>query len=445
MFVCYSFLPYTIDFEASELRNARIQSANGSPPTGGMSARDRRMSLGLTPGGTTHDEKIFRSYVSGSAAEIPSFDDPNGPAPSEPRDVSWGQSRKFTQPPSKAMFHVQPSLLSKGSKTPLNSNGQVVDTRTSTSDSPDGYATLTSPGTLHSADWVIKSAEQGNGALRNAVMAAENADILTHNLWVGTLGMPTDLLDDQMRTSIAKRLEDEFESVTVFVDDSVFEGHLMHFCRAVLWPCFHYQMQETPRNFEYDDCSWKRYVELNEAFADKIAARWQPGDSLWVNDYHLMLLPSLIRERIPDAEIGFFLHAAFPSFEVFRCLNLRDALLKGILGADLAGFQTDEYCHHFLHACGRLLGLDVTVDGLQLPDRFVSVRKFPFSIDPDGLNRVRYSAEVKGWATRIADRYKGKRLIVARDRLDGPAGIKQKLLAYEQFLKDYPNWSENVG
>ena len=429
-----SFLPYTIDFKATKRRNSRSQSINGDYPTDirAWASKNRRMSLGLTPGATTEDEKIFRPYVSSSAEEVPVFDDPDGLAPSEPRPVSWGQSRKFNQPPSKAEVHIEPSIL--GSHAPsAGPDGKPINAT-----SPDLH-------TIHSGDWVVKAAEHGNGALRNAVMAAENAGILTDDMWVGTLGMPTDLLDDKMRASIAERLEGEFESLTVFVDDNAFEGHYTHFCRNVLWPAFHYQMQETPRHTEYDDYSWKQYVKVNEVFADVIAARWRPGDSIWVHDYHLLLLPLLLREKLPNPEIGFFLHTSFPSFEVFRCLNLRDALLKGILGADLIGFQTDEYCYHFLHACSRLLGLEVSTDSVQLLDRYVPVEKFPFSIDPRGLSRARNSTEVKGWISRIAGTYQDKRLVVARDRLDGPSGVKQKLLAYEQFLKDYPEWKENVS
>ncbi|TQB72685.1 hypothetical protein MPDQ_006550 [Monascus purpureus] len=437
------YLPYTIDFKPSERRHARFQSSESSTASINRASRweRRSLSLGLTPGATTDHEKIFRSYAFKSAAELPSVDDPNGPVPSEPGLVSWGRSRKFHQPPSKAEFPRQPSIVSR-SELSLDTETQFrVEGSIHGPDSQEGQP---SPRSLLSKDWVVKAAEQGNGALRNAISAAEEAGILTDKVWVGTLGMPTDALDDETRVNIAEILEDQFESLTVFVSDSEFEGHYSHFCRTVLWPAFHYQMQETPRHTKYDDYSWKQYVKVNEAFANTIAAHWRSGDSIWIHDYHLLLLPQLLRERLPGAEIGFFLHAAFPSSEVFRCLNLRDELLKGVLGSDLIGFQTDEYCCHFLHTCGRLLGLEVSADGVQLRDRFVPVETFSFGIDPEGLDRARHSAEVKGWIDEISARYKDKYLIVARDRLDGPAGIKQKLLAYELFLKRYPKWRENV-
>lgn len=357
--------------------------------------------------------------------------------------MSWGRSRKFNQPRSTAATHPKPSNLNR---TQSDKEPQIKSFFDGPGEKRDSDEERGSPTALLSdADWVVKAAEQGNGALRNAVHAAEGAELLPDKMWVGTLGMPTDLLKDETRARIADKLEDEFESLAVFTDDSQFEGHYSHFCHSVLWPAFHYQMQESPRHTEYDDYSWEQYRTVNQKFANIIAAHWRPGDSILIHDYHLLLLPSLLRARLPYAEIGFFMHAAFPSSEVFRCLNARNELLKGLLGADLVGFQIEEYCHHFLQTCSRLLSLEVTVDGVQLNRRFVQVKDFPFGIDFKTLNELRQMPEVREWMGSIGSRYQGKRLIVARDRLDGPGGIKQKLLSYELFLKRYPKWRESVS
>lgn len=405
-----------------------------------MRRHGRPKSLSMTPGATTDHEKIFKPfYASQSHA-----DEPHVPGPNEVRVESWGLSRKFNQPRSKAVVPPEPSILSRqdtneATNEPLLRN---VDGQESESDPDDAG----SPRVLLSdVDWVVKAAEQGNGGLRNAINAAVKAGILHDRVWVGTLGMPTDSLKEHTRTSIAERLEEEFGSLTVFVSDSEFEGHYSHFCRAVLWPAFHYQMQEEPRHKEYDDHSWRQYVKVNEAFADTLAQRWKPGDRIWVHDYHLLLLPTMLRQRLPDAEIGFFMHAAFPSSEVFRCLTTREALLEGLLGADLIGFQTEEYCHHFLQTCSRLLRLEVSAEGVHLHDHLIPVKPFPIGIDSSSLNVLRQSPEVRKWISKIRDRYAGKHLIVARDRLDVPGGIKQKLLAYETFLRRYPKWRDCVS
>lgn len=394
----------------------------------------------MTPGATTEDEKIFKAYASQFASEISIADEPNGPGPSEPRAVPWGRSNKFNQPRSNATTHPQPSILNRPTSR-LDWTDGFVD------GAPGRLATdqAESPRALLSAvDWAVKAAEQGHGGLLNAIHAAEEAGVLQSKMWVGTLGMPTDSLAELVRNVIDETLRDDYDSLTVFVSDNEFEGHYAHFCRSVLWPAFHYQMQESPRHTDYDDYSWKQYLRVNEAFANTIASRWKPGDRIWVHDYHLLCLPALLRARLPHAEIGFFLHTPFPSSEIFRCLNPREALLDGLLGADLIGFQTEEYRYHFLHSCSRIRRLEASVDGFQIGHRFVRVKKCPLGIDYKSLNLLRQSVEVKDWITSITNRYRGKHLIVARDRLDAPGGIKQKLLAYELFLKTYPKWRENV-
>ncbi|KAJ5103270.1 alpha-trehalose phosphate synthase subunit [Penicillium argentinense] len=457
VFIASLFLPYTIDFKSTGQSSARRRRSSpsysavdnsGLGPIDGRQTDPRRKlrvrssSLALTPGATTEDEKIFKAYASQSAGEIPTADDPAGPGPNEPRAVPWGQSRKFNQPRSKATLHPEPSILSRPSSCQESRDSFLVGA--------PGQIASSQPGSPRATacddDWAVKAAEQGHGGLQNAIHAAEEAGVLQNKLWVGTLGMPTDSLHALTREAIQGTLREEYESLAVFVSDSEFEGHYAHFCRSVLWPALHYQMQESPRHIEYDDYSWKQYLKVNEAFADAIANSWRPGDCIWIHDYHLLTLPGLLRKRLPHAEIGFFLHTAFPSSEIFRCLKSREALLDGLLGADLIGFQTDEYCHHFQHSCSRLLRLEVSVDGVQLKHngRFVQVRCCPLGIDYESLNILRQSAEVKVWISSITQRYSGKHMIVARDRLDVPGGVKQKLHAYELFLERHPEWRDNV-
>jgi trehalose 6-phosphate synthase/phosphatase len=387
----------------------------------------------MTPGATTEYEKIFKPfYASQSAA-----DESQGPVPTEFPVESWGSSRKFNQPLSKATNPPDASILNR----PNANNGGTSRLEYD----PDSEEVAIPRVILSDVDWVVKSAVQGNGGLRNAINAAVREGIVQDRVMVGTLGMPTDSLKDHTREKITRILEERYDSLAVLVGDNEFEGHYFHFCRNVLYPAFHYQMQESPRHKEYDDHSWSQYVKLNERFADAIATKWKPGDRIWINDYHLMLLPSLLRQRLPKAEIGFFMHTAFPSSEVFRCLTHREALLKGLLGANLIGFQTAEYVYHFHHTCNRILRLEVSADGILLPDRLLPTKAFPIGIDNILLESQRKSSDVMDWVLKIRNRYEGKHLIVARDRLDAAGGIKQKLLAYEKFLKRYPEWRENVS
>ena len=131
------------------------------------------------------------------------------------------------------------------------------------------------------------------------------------------------------------------------------------FSNRVLWPLFHYLIDRVP----VDADGWDAYVAGQRARSPTRSAReYRPGDTIWVHDYQLMLLPALLRERLPDARIGFFLHIPFPSSEVFRMLPWRREILHGLLGADLVGFHTFAYLRHFVASL-------LHVDGVEADDR----------------------------------------------------------------------------
>ena len=102
------------------------------------------------------------------------------------------------------------------------------------------------------------------------------------------------------------------------------------------------------------DRAWEAYVRVNERFCDAVVAVARPGDVVWVQDYHLMLLPSLVRAAVPEAQVGFFLHIPFPDYETFRMLPWRAELVHGVLGADLIGFHAYDYVRHFLSSCRQM-------------------------------------------------------------------------------------------
>ena len=257
--------------------------------------------------------------------------------------------------------------------------------------------------------------------------------------------MPTDALDEARKFDIEEKLENEYDSITVFPSDSDFDGHYSHYCKTILWPVFHYQIPDNPKSKAYEDHSWMYYVKINQAFADRIAKSWKRGDVIWIHDYHLLLVPSMVRKKLQDAQIGFFLHVAFPSSEVFRCLAVRKELLEGMLGANLIGFQTQEYCHHFLQTCSRLLCVEATTEGVQIEDRFVNVATFPIGIDPTALDARRRDPDVLLCLQRVQAKYSGMQLIVGRDKLDHVRGVRQKLLAYELFLNTNPDMKGKVN
>jgi trehalose-6-phosphate synthase len=358
--------------------------------------------------------------------------------PTDKESPRWGarinqpKSRANSPPPASLLEHTK--TLQKAKE--LGRQG-VVQPRPNRSESHDRV--------FANANWRIVNSDQGNGGLRNAAEAAARDGYDAEYTWVGTLGMPTDALEGtQQKEDIHDRLSTEYNMLTVFCSDKDFDGHYSHFCKQILWPVFHYQIPDNPKSKAYEDHSWQFYVNLNQAFADKIIKNWKRGDTVWVHDYHLLLLPAMIRAKLPDAKIGLFLHVAFPSSEVFRCLAVRKELLEGMLGANLVGFQIPEYTRHFLQTCSRLLNVEATPQGIQLDDRFVNVMDHAIGIDPVSLNLHRQDDEVRRWIGIMKEIYKDKKLIVARDKLDHVRGVRQKLLSYELFLNKNPAWRDKV-
>ncbi|CAO3643716.1 unnamed protein product [Cunninghamella blakesleeana] len=291
--------------------------------------------------------------------------------------------------------------------------------------------------------WHIKPCVSGNIGLQNAIHSVRNR--LNKISWVGTLGTCSmDHLSNNTKQDITDTLISKYHSYPIIPSDRVFDGHYNRYCKQTLWPYFHYVVQDDIQNKSYHDDSWRSYIEVNQQFANTIADMYQEGDIIWINDYHLMLLPKMLREKLPNAIIGFFMHIPFPSSELFRCLPSRKQLLEGMLEADLIGFQTYSFARHFLQTCSRILSLDTNPSGIQMDSHYVTVGIYPIGIDIVALNKKRQDPTVTRWMDMLKEKYAGKKLIVARDKLDYVKGVRQKLLAFEQFLIRHPEWRGKV-
>lgn len=294
------------------------------------------------------------------------------------------------------------------------------------------------------APWKVVTYEHGNGGLRNAVRLAESKNKLREVKWIGTPGMPCDLVPKCTRKAIYKTLKEDYDSETLFIEDDVFEGHYDRYCKQILWPMLQYQLPEELKANSFINYSWEDYVYVNRQFADRISNLYKKGDVIWIHDYHLMLVPGMLRKSLPNAEIGFFLHVSFPSSEVFRCLAQREKILKGMLGADCIGMQTDEYVAHFLQSCNRLLLADFDEHGVRYDNRTISVTHNPIGIDAHALRKVLDGEAVRNWRSLVRERWPDKTLIVSRDKIDKIRGVKEKLLAYERFLTENPEYIETT-
>jgi trehalose 6-phosphate synthase/phosphatase len=213
------------------------------------------------------------------------------------------------------------------------------------------------------------------------------------------------------------------------------------FSNEILWPVFHYVSTYANYQMSY----WEYYQSVNKRFCEVVATVLQPGDIVWVHDYQLLLLPTLLRKEQPDITLGFFQHIPFPSYELFRLLPWRSELLNGMLGADLLGFHTYDDAHHFLESVSRILQMSHSGSTIRCNDRSIVVESFPMGIDYDKFQQFVTDDSVQQNIAQLKQDFPGVRFILSIDRLDYSKGILQRLQAFELFLANNPEYLQQVS
>jgi trehalose 6-phosphate synthase/phosphatase len=243
---------------------------------------------------------------------------------------------------------------------------------------------------------------------------------------------------DSERREIEKILIDEHQSHPVFIHPSEVSKYYYGFSNRTLWPLFHY----FPSYCSYDPSEWESYRRVNQAFLQAILESADSSDVFWIHDYHLMLLPSLLRKSRPQSSIGYFLHIPFPSSEIFRQLPWRKEFLEGVLGADLIGFHTYEYARHFLSSVLRILGHEHEFGFINIDNRTVKVENFPMGIDIKHIERLLDKPSIKKEIVNFRQDFemKERKILLSVDRLDYTKGIPNRLEGLELFLEKYPEW-----
>ena len=266
----------------------------------------------------------------------------------------------------------------------------------------------------------------------------------TEFLWYGWPGLdvPSEDMDE-----VKQRCRDEHKAIPVFMSEELSDRHYNGFSNSILWPLFHYH----PGEITFDESAWQGYSDANRLFAKAIAQNLQDNDLVWVQDYHLMLLPAMLREELDHKEtkpknvkFGFFLHTPFPSSEIYRVLPVRNEILEGVLHCDLVGFHIYDYARHFLSACSRILGLATTPNGVEYQGKLVTVGAFPIGIDPEKFSKGLQQADVISRIANLQRKFEGVKIICGVDRLDYIKGVPQKLHALEVFLTEHPEWIGKV-
>jgi trehalose 6-phosphate synthase/phosphatase len=259
------------------------------------------------------------------------------------------------------------------------------------------------------------------------------------SLWIGWPGITSEQLNEEDRGTITKKLNEQ-DCHPVFITQQQAENYYYGFCNETIWPLFHH----FPLYTSYSKKFWETYRQVNQSFCEAVIKEAQPEDIIWVHDFQLMLLPGLIRQELPGATIGFFLHIPFPSFEVFRLLPWRREIIEGIMGADLIGFHTNDYKLHFLDTVHRLLGYEHSFGQISAGNRIAKVDVFPMGIDYKKFSGAAHVPEIQKHIKRIRRKLGERKIVLSIDRLDYTKGIPQRLEAFDLFLDNNPRYRDKV-
>lgn len=265
--------------------------------------------------------------------------------------------------------------------------------------------------------------------------------------WVGSPGV-----------DVAKEEQDQLEEallehncVPVFLPAELQDRFFNGFCKEVLWPLLHYVMPHNNLSFgKRWDAVWQGYTAANQTYSNVVArVAESQHDSIWIQNYHLLLMPSFLRKKLPRAKIGIFIHTPFPSSDVFRMLPTRENILRGIMCADLVGFHTFDYARHFLSCCKRVLDLDFETMpggtlGVKYSGRYVSILISHVGIESQQLREVAQLPEVVARAEQLRKQFHPRKIVVGVDDLDLVKGSLLKMQAYQRFLQNYTEHRDKV-
>ena len=259
-----------------------------------------------------------------------------------------------------------------------------------------------------------------------------------HNLvWIGSLGPGAGRGTQTQK--LLKKVRD-FTYVTVDVDRREWQGYYNGFSNKALWPLLHYFNAFC----QFDEKQWEMYRHVNHKFAEKIIRTYHKKDLIWIHDYHLMLVPQIVRNKLPESRIGFYLHTPFPSSELFRVFPWRNEVLEGLLGADLLGFHTYDYLRHFRSSILRILGIECEMAGARYQGRHISMEAIPVGADVDRIEELSKNVKVKKSFATLKKTTGKLKILLGVDRLDYTKGIVDRLEAYELFLEEHPEWRGKV-
>jgi trehalose 6-phosphate synthase/phosphatase len=260
-----------------------------------------------------------------------------------------------------------------------------------------------------------------------------------NSMWIGWPGIADEELTPDDKITIREELL-KHSCYPVFLRKKLIEDFYNEYSNRILWPLFH----ELEVNIRPNKHIWAAYKKANQLFAEAVIHLASPSNMIWVHDYQLLLVPELLRNAWPTSKIGFFLHIPFPPPQKLNELVHAPQLTFGLLGADLIGFHTKSYSNNFLAYCnesniGTVLGRKVA-----LVKRVARVAEFPIGIDYMKFAHATKRRVVQLEVARLRWKYRGKKVIVAFDRLDPTKGFLERLRAYRTLLREHPELHKKI-
>lgn len=259
-------------------------------------------------------------------------------------------------------------------------------------------------------------------------------------VWLGWSGLTEEEVNPEQKNKITQQLKLKYNCYPLFLPEKHLNNYYFGFCNEIIWPLFHYFNQYAIFKPEY----WESYYQVNKIFSQELNKILTSDQILWIHDYHLFLLPGMVRKNFPDLPIGYFLHIPFPSFEIFRSLPWRKEILEGVLSSDLIGFHTYDYVRHFLSSVRRILGYEHTLGKLKIKNHIAQVDIFPMGIEYKKFSQAPKKSEIKREIEKIRENLPHKKIILSIDRMDYTKGIEQRLKSFEIFLEKFPQYHQQV-
>ncbi len=277
----------------------------------------------------------------------------------------------------------------------------------------------------------------------------------SRTIWVGSVRYANAPIPPEEEEAVSIALAD-LNCFPVFLSQSLHCQFYDLFCKQHLWPIMHQIMDVygplDPAGIgaKAQQSVWLVYSTVHNMFRDRILEVYQQGYLVWIHGFHLMLLPSFVRRRIPGAKIGYYIHTPFPSSEIWRTMSRREDLLRGILGADQVGFHLFEYARHFLTVCRRLLGCSYEMNAagmmvVNVDGREVVITCIHVGVDLPRLDEVFLKASFLQETAAWRDRSPGKVVVAGIDRLERLKGIPLRLMAIDAFLQENPRWVGRIA